>query len=197
MDHIIIAPESPSPDISPVKDEALEEKETSREGRRRRREDRKSLQSITKRSDYDNVYNLRSVDRYKDLDDVLDFLDENYSDMDSIFGENRETFYDISLSSMFGNSHDNLGIPADVMLECGRSHSLTQYLDLELPLVDRGDPNRTYIRSARLQRDRIWSSSDPELNGQETDSLRSRWIRTVQAFRSCMSGMKLFRRDRN
>ena len=155
-----ITPENLSLDTSPIKDRVLEEKETSKEGRRRRREDRKSLQSITKRSDYDNVYNLRSLDREQDLDDVIEFLNENYSDMDSVFGENRERFYDISLSSMFGNSHDNLRIPADVMLECGRSHSLTQYLDLELPLGDRGDPNRTYIRSARQNMVIIRSRTD-------------------------------------
>ena len=82
------------------------------------------------------VYNLRSTTANPIGE--TDYIDDNYSDMHSVFGGTQEEFnYQLVMPRMNAN-HFNLGIPSDMLLVRDRKHSLTEYLDIELPQDDRG-----------------------------------------------------------
>ena len=118
-----VTPDSLSPDIFPLKTndvdpeaetpatlphETLEEV-TPRQIRQQTREMKRNRVKNSCR-----VYNLRST--AANPIDETEYLDENYSDMDSVFGETQEQFNDQCVMSRMSAGHINLGIPTDMQL---------------------------------------------------------------------------------
>ena len=200
-----ITPESLTPDSSPNKSVDIESdktpatlpcdtlgEETPRQTRQKNRELRKSRINKTYR-----VYNLRSTTA--NPIDETDFIDENYSDMDSVFGGTQEEFnYQLDMPRMNSN-HINLGIPSDMLLVRDRKHSLTEYLDIELPRDDRGFSDHIYRLPPEFETTRFTSASNPDLVGEDPESSRTHWFRTYQSLRdlfSCIGRLRIFRNRR-
>ena len=118
-----------------------------------------------------HVYNLRSVTT--NPIDEAEFLDENYSDMDSVFGETQEDFIDQFLMSRTAGDHVNLGIPTGMQLQRDRVHSLTEYLDIESAPADRGFSDHVYRMPPEFETTRFHSASNPDLVGENPTSSRS------------------------
>ena len=168
--------------------------ETPRQMRHSNRERLKSLEIPQKPK---RIYNLRSS-MANPIDDAQ-FMDENYSDMDSVFGETQEQFIDQLVMPRLSNNHINLGIPTGMVLHRDREHSLTQYLDLELPAADRGFSDHLYKMTPEFETTQFapLSASDPNLIGGDPESSRSRWFLTYESMRhdflSCIGRLRLLR----
>ena len=143
------------------------------------------------------VYNVRST-TVNPVDDT-NYIDEDYSDMDSVFGGTQEEFdYQLDMPRMNAN-HVNLGIPSDMLLVRDRRHSLTEYLDIELPLDDRGFSDHIYRLPSEFETTRFRSASNPDLVGEDPGSPRTHWFRTYQFLRdlfSCIGRLRIFRNRR-
>ena len=145
----------------------------------------------------DRVYNLRSATA--NPIDEAEFLDENYSDMDSVFGETQENFIDHFVMSRTTGEHANLGIPTGMQLHRERVHSLTEYLDIELLPSDRGFSDHVYKMTPEFETTRFRSVSDPDLVGESPTSSRSKWYQTYQSlqnFMSCIGRLRFFKNRR-
>lgn len=142
----------------------------------------------------EKVYNLRPS-MVNPINEDL-FMDEEYSDMDSVFGDSQERFITGSLNNLFTGDHRNLDIPDDMILERDRIHSLTQYLDIELPPGMRHDQDHLYRLPLDVEASLLWSASDPDLLGIRPTMASSRLNRTFEALRrfaSSLSRLKIFR----
>ena len=76
-----------------------------------------------------------------------------------------------------------------------RKHSLTEYLDIELPHDDRGFSDHVYRMPPEFETTRFRSASDPDLVGGDPTSSRSKWFQTYDSLRdllSCIGRVRIF-----
>ena len=202
-----ITPDSLTPDTSPSKTDGFDsggdshavlphdDVDTPRQTRYKNREHDKKRADGDKSNRVNRVYNLRSAT----ANPIDEFLDENYSDMDSVFGETQENFIDQFVMSRTVGEHANLGIPTGMQLHRERVHSLTEYLDIELVPSDRGFSDHVYKMTPEFETTRFRSASDPDLVGESPTSSRSKWYQTYQSLRnfmSCMGRLRFFKNRR-
>ena len=125
-----------------------------------------------------------------------DFMDEEYSDQDSIFGTSHIEYLTNSVSSAlnaarheaFSNSLENT-----IQADTGRAFSLIQNFNIELPRSGYFQPNRVYtippewrLFSQDIARSRIISASMPEIDeavSAENPQRRSAWMRRIGRLR--------------
>ena len=125
-----------------------------------------------------------------------DFMDEEYSDQDSIFGTSLIEYLTNSVSSAlnaarheaFSNSLENT-----IQADTGRAFSLIQNFNIELPRSGYFQPNRVYtippewrLFSQDIARSRIISASMPEIDeaaSVENPQRMSAWRRRIGRLR--------------
>ena len=115
---------------------------------------------------------------------VPEFIDESYSDMEGILGDNETEFVFNERSPQ----HQSLALPADLLLEENRVYSLNSYLDLALPVNNELVPGRVYAWS----KSRMLSNSEPVLATE--GRRRSPWIKRWRSFKSFLILLNPFKK---
>ena len=123
----------------------------------------------------------------------LEYLDEDYSDQDSIFGTSHIEYLSNSFgSALHSTRHEafSANIQQTISEDTGRAFTLVQRLNLELPRSANIVRNRVYIipphwrPDFHITRSRITSASELAINEADSDSLRpSTWSRNVRRLR--------------
>ena len=125
------------------------------------------------------------------FDDI--YLDEDYSDQNSIFGSSNIEYMSNSFSSTLNAARHSAfasSMEETFSNDNGRAYSLVQRFNLEIPLSGNIQPNRVYLipphwrTTSHIARSRVTSASMSGINEAPTDPARpSAWARRILRLR--------------